>query len=145
MGKKEEFLKMVEELLIQHLIGQGYEGSRLDLMKKLTSKLLEPSVTPKMLNITYAAIKHWEKKGFLLFPASKDVDEWRKFSILEYYWIMILKKIVKIGGSLDKIAPKIKFAYKHHTNPNEVIKIVLPTAEINAEINNMRAFMRPRL
>lgn len=136
MGKKEEFLEMVEAVLINNLKSQGFEGSRIELMQKLTSKLLVPSVTPKMLNITYAAIKHWEKKGFLLFPANKDVDEWRKFSVLEYFWIMVLKKVVKIGGSLDKIVPKIKFAYQHHTNPNEIIKIVLPTAEVNTETNN---------
>lgn len=120
MGKKNEILVEVGEIVVQTLMESGHKDSS-ELIIKLNNQLLPATVTPKMLNITYSAIKHWENKGFLLLPPNKEVDEWRKFSLLEYFWIQSLRQIIKLGCSLDKVVPKLKFAYQNHRNPNEII------------------------
>ena len=120
MGTKKEILVELGQLVVQSLVENGLKGD-IRLINNLMGSLLEPKVTPQMLNLTYSTIKHWESKGFLLLPPNKEIDEWRKFSILEYFWIQILKKFVTLGCSLDKVAPRLTFAFQNHRNPNETI------------------------
>ncbi|MGE9310904.1 MerR family transcriptional regulator [Niabella sp. CJ426] len=91
-------------------------------MDSLVAYLLNPIVNPKSLGLTYATIKYWENKGYLLLSLPKDADEWRKYSVIECLWFELLKKLVSMGCNLENVVPKLLFAYSNFQGLNKGVQ-----------------------
>lgn len=111
-------------------------------VNSLAEYLLRPTITPKNLGLTYATIKYWESKGYLILSTPKEADEWRKYSVIEYLWFQLLKKIVNMGCNLDKVATHLVFAYANYKTPDSQLSfndpapplIVIDGIKLNAFI-----------
>lgn len=113
---------------------KGFPDTAIGIYKNIIDILLNPTFTPKSLGLTYATIKYWEAKGYLILSGSKEADEWRKYCMLEVFWFQILKKIVRMGGSLDKIVPAIILGYSNLQHYNISIPLTTKTPE-GVELN----------
>lgn len=141
MDTKEFLLTTILKVYQETLANQNMPDKKKALLNEFISTILQPVVNPKDLDVTYATIKYWEKKQYLLLPVIKEVGEWRKFSILEFLWIQILKKAAEMGCSLDVFVPKLLFAYENCKSPNQIIDYTvssIDTAHFNkAEVRSV--------
>lgn len=122
MSNKQKALTILTEYFTKFINDQDLPAERKAAMVQLVPLLLEPVVVPKALNITYATIKYWESKNYLLFPVLKEVGEWRKFTMLEYLWANLITRLSQMGCTLDIVMPKVIYAYTHQTDPNCVME-----------------------
>jgi hypothetical protein len=114
-------------------------------LDSLAEYLLTPTINPKVLGLTYATIKYWESKGYLILSLPKEVDEWRKYSVIECLWFEILKSLVDMGCNLEKIAPQLMFAYANFKTVNSTISYTetqMPLMVLNGvKINPLNNFL----
>lgn len=129
MIQKEQFLQEITDQIVNTPI-IGIKPETKQYLDSLTDYLLRPSVNPKALGLTYATIKYWETKGYLILGIPKEADEWRKYSIIEYLWFQLLKRVVDMGCAIDKIAPKLLFAYTNFTGEFSSRKFTDPQTPI---------------
>jgi hypothetical protein len=120
MNLKQALLQQTLNLYLNTPLPGLSKGTRARF-NSLAEYLLQPTVNPKALGLTYATIKYWEEKGYLLIPTLKDTDEWRKYSVIEYLWFQLLKKVVDMGCNLDKVAPRLIFGYANFKKPDSTI------------------------
>ena len=117
---KQQIIESVLNNIIENPI-KGLSPALIKQYNSLATYLLQPSIKPKDLGLTYATIKYWEEKGYLILPLLKEKDEWRKYTIIEALWFHLLKQVVEMGCLLERIAPKLIFAYANCKSPNDVI------------------------
>jgi len=63
--------------------------------------LVQPIFEAKHMPITYRQVSLWNAHG--LFPISRSKGKWRKFSILEYIWILFLLKLTEHGFTYERL------------------------------------------
>lgn len=118
---KTQILGLVQEVY-KSTIEEIYMGCPspdvLEAYNKITDLLMTPSYTPKSLELTYATIKYWEKNKYLILPISNEAEEWRKYCLLEVLWFNILKKLVKMGCTLEFVVPKLIEGYRNLNSEN---------------------------
>jgi len=146
MKFKEEFLKELLGRYIQTEI-QGVQSDVKNQLDSLAEYLLSPTVNPKQFGVTYATIKYWEKKGYLLVNVPKEEDEWRKYSVLELLWFKVLTVFSEMGCAIEKMAPKLMFAYTNYTGYSSSISYTeesqVPLISLNGvRINAIENFLK---
>jgi len=77
--------------------------SRLDKKPDALAPINTPNVTLKDMAESYRVINHWESIGLLNDPREDGCKGWRKFTIIDYSWIAVIKKLRSWGLPLDKI------------------------------------------
>ena len=117
--KQEIIQNILNSIVVNSISGLSSDG--INQYNSLATYLLQPTVKPKDLGLTYATIKYWEEKGHLILPLIKEKDEWRKYTVVEALWFYLLKKVVDMGCSLEKVAPQLIFAYANCKSPNDTI------------------------
>jgi DNA-binding transcriptional MerR regulator len=55
--------------------------------------------------ITYRTINHWDEKGYLL--TETDTEGWRKFSFVDYVWILLLDELRELDVAVKNIMPSL--------------------------------------
>lgn len=119
MNFKQQAVDLVYETYVEAIgMQMGNQKEAASLLVSMAKQLLDPNLPPKELGLTYATIKYWETKGYLILPIQKEVAEWRKYCLLEFYWFQILKKVATMGCSLDIVVPKIIAGYSKLSNYN---------------------------
>ena len=113
MSFKQIFLQDLTNQIVNTPM-QGVSQNTKQHLNSLTEYLLTPSVSPKALGLTYATIKYWETKGYLILSLPKEADEWRKYSVIELLWFQLLKKVVEMGCAIEKVAPRLIFAFANY-------------------------------
>lgn len=137
MNFKQQFLQQVLKDFTNKPISGVNEETKKQL-NSLADYLLAPTVNPKALGLTYATIKYWESKGYLILSLPKEADEWRKYSVLECLWFAMLKRVVDMGCSLEKIAPQLIFAYANYTTLNSSVSFNNPTQPVVMVVDGTR-------
>lgn len=121
MSKKQELIESVKDFYIDGVNNQPYPEEYKTHLSKVFEALWEPTLTAVDLGETHATIKYWESKGYLLMPILREVGAWRKFSYVELYWILLLRKVTLMGCSLDIVVPKLINAYEQGFATNKEI------------------------
>lgn len=85
-------------------------GSRTMLNRELFTALMTKKFTVKDLTelnekINYRTINHWDEKGYLL--DQKDETGWRKFSFVDYVWILLLDELREFDVAVKNIVPSL--------------------------------------
>lgn len=89
-----------------HTVLKDHIGSDKVLDGELYELLTAKKFTIKDLNeldekIGYRTINHWSEKGYLISTARQ--GEWRKFSFIEYIWILFLNELREMNVSHKEI------------------------------------------
>ena len=129
MSFKQAFLQDLTKQIINTPM-QGVSQNTKQHLNSLTEYLLTPSVSPKALRLTYATIKYWETKDYLLLSLPKEADEWRKYSVIEFLWFQLLKKVVDMGCAFEKVAPKLIFAFANYKGVSSAMQFTDPQTPV---------------
>ncbi len=94
---------------MKQIINQNL-GSRTMLNRELFTALMTKRFTVKDLTelnekINYRTINHWDEKGYLL--DQKDETGWRKFSFVDYVWILLLDELREFDVAVKNIVPSL--------------------------------------
>ena len=68
----------------------------------LIDKILERRYTNAEIGETYRTINSWDSAGLLLLNEDRD-SKWRRFNLVDFVWILIIRELRNIGFSIDKI------------------------------------------
>lgn len=140
---------MYKELFLGEVLALYKEaplpGMRQEVKNQMVSfaeYLLTTMVGPKAVGLTYATIKYWESKGYLLLSLPKEADEWRKYSVIELLWFEVLKKVSEMGCTLDKVVPLLIYGYANYKGNNTACNINEPeTPVMLIDGNRVNPFM----
>lgn len=91
IAQGDDFLMLFEEFLSEEKYRQVREH--------LTERIYTTSDTKE----SYRAINSWSEAGLLLEPKNRE-NGWRKFNMVELWWLRIIKELRAVGFGLDKIA-----------------------------------------
>lgn len=129
MSFKQKFLQALTDQIISTPM-QGVSQNTKQHLNSLTEYLLTPSINPKAIGLTYATIKYWESKDYLILSLPKEADEWRKYSVIELLWFQLLKKVVDMGCAIEKVAPKLMFAFANYKGVSSTMQFTDPQTPV---------------
>lgn len=66
------------------------------------SKFLEKKYTISEIGESYRIINSWDSAGLLFLTPDRD-SKWRRFNLVDYVWILIIRELKNIGFSTEKI------------------------------------------
>lgn len=84
--------------------------------KKTAQFLRDPKFTIKDTGLNYRTINHWDSLGLLLGEKKNDT-KWRKFGLLDLYWLGMVDVLRDYGFPIHKI--KIVKEYLFEQRPND--------------------------
>ncbi len=94
-----------------------YEYQTSDDGKQVSKFLHEPNITVKNTSLTYRTVNHWDSLGLLL-DERKDSAGWRKFGLLDLYWLSVINTLRDYGFPTEKIKKVKKYLFEQRPNNN---------------------------